>query len=181
MKKTSKDLAKAFTSQARHLLLDVHLPRIERTLESLSVREIWWRPNPSSNSAGNLVLHLCGNVRQWIISGLGGAPDVRRRDTEFAELGPVPRRELMRRLRATVEESSRVIARISAGDLQRKHSIQKFHVTGLDAIFHVTEHFSHHTGQILYIAKMKKGKVLGFTRLPGDTSRRRKSCSLPAV
>jgi uncharacterized damage-inducible protein DinB len=181
VKTTRTDWAKAFTSQARHLLLDVHLPRIERSLESLSEKDIWWRPNASSNSAGNLVLHLCGNVRQWIISGLGGAPDRRERDKEFAERGPVARRKLLRRLRATVKEASRVIHRLTRRDLLRAHAIQGFRVTGLDAVFHVSEHFSHHSGQILYITKMKRGKDLNFTRLPGAARPRRKSRSLPAV
>lgn len=143
-----------------------YLPRILRCLAELSDEEIWWRPNEASNSAGNLVLHLCGNIRQWIISGLGGAPDVRERDKEFAERGPVGRGELTARLRATVGEARRVIRRMNPEALRRKYVIQGFHMTGLGVLAHVTEHFSHHAGQIIYIAKLKRGQDLRFTRQP---------------
>ena len=143
-----------------------NLPRIVECLQQLSEEEIWWRPNSPSNSAGNLVLHLCGNVRQWIISGLGGAEDHRQRAREFAERGPIPRRELVTQLRRTVRDACRVIARLSDDSLSRKLEIQGFHVTGLDAVFHVAEHFGYHTGQIIYITKLKRARDLRFTRLP---------------
>jgi hypothetical protein len=139
---------------------------IDRCLSLLTEKEIWWRPNAASNSAGNLVLHLCGNVRQWIISGLGGAPDLRVRDKEFAERGPIPRRVLAARLRKTVAEAGRVLNRLSGDALLRKYFIQGHRVTGLVAAAHVYEHFSHHAGQIIYITKLKRDKKLGFTRLP---------------
>lgn len=166
--------------QAQHTLRDVYLPRISTCLTLLSDEEIWWRPHPSSNSAGNLVLHLCGNVRQWIISGLGDEPDQRQRDQEFAEQGPVARRLLLTKLRKTVKEAVAVLARLTPRDLARHYSIQGYDVTGLDAVFHVTEHFALHSGQIMYIAKLKRGEDLGFTRLPGDRPKRRAK-RLPAV
>jgi uncharacterized damage-inducible protein DinB len=140
--------------------------RILRCLDELSDREIWWRPNEAANSAGNLVLHLSGNVRQWIVSGLGGAPDLRERDLEFSERGPLPRRELVARLRATVREACRVLEKLDAKALARKQSIQGYRVTGLEAVCHVSEHFSHHAGQIIYITKMTRGKDLRLTKLP---------------
>jgi len=143
-----------------------HLARIQRCLEELSEEEIWWRPNEATNSAGNLVLHLCGNVRQWILSGLGGAADERKRDLEFSERGPVPRRELLARLNATVREARGVVRKLSPADLTRRCTIQGFHTTGLEAVSHVYEHFSHHAGQIIYITKMLHGKDLRFTKLP---------------
>jgi len=166
------DLSKAFLDQVRHSIQEHHLSRIERCLKTLSEEDIWWRPNQASNSVGNLVLHLNGNVRQWIISGLGGAPDRRERDQEFAECGPIPRRALLALLRRTVREASRVLERLTADDLARARPIQKFEVTGLTAAFHVAEHFAFHTGQIIYAAKMKRGVDLGFTRLPGEKNRR---------
>src|SRR5208337_694548 len=144
-------------AQAEHVLRQVYLPRILSCLEQLSPEQIWWRANAASNSVGNLVLHLTGNVRQWIISGLGGAPDVRQRHLEFIERGPLPRRTLVSRLRKTVEEACRVLSKLSAEDLARVHTIQKFQVTGMEATFHVTEHFSHHAGQIILLTKMLKG------------------------
>jgi len=107
-------------------------------------------------------------VRQWIISGLGGEPDVRHRDQEFSETGPLAKRVILSRLKATVEEAGRVISSRTMEDLNRVHLIQGFKVTGLQAITHVVEHFALHTGQIIYITKMKMQKDLGFTRLPGE-------------
>jgi uncharacterized damage-inducible protein DinB len=178
MTPTSHDLAKQFLIQARRVLEKEHLPRITRCLRLLREEEIWWRPNPASNSVGNLVLHLAGNVRQWIISGLGGAPDRRERDKEFAELGPLPRRVLIARLRNTVTEAGRVLSRLSARDLTGKHTIQRFRVTGLEAVLHVAEHFAYHSGQIVYVTKLRRGESLSFTRLPGE---KRKRANLPSL
>jgi uncharacterized damage-inducible protein DinB len=158
--------AKLFLASSNDLLSKHNLPRIVKCLEQLSEEEIWWRPNPASNSAGNLVLHLCGNVRQWIISGLGGVEYKRERDREFAEQGPIPREALVTQLRRTVQEACRVLGRLSDDSLSRKYKIQGFRVTGLDAAFHVAEHFGYHTGQIIYITKLKRAQDLKFTRLP---------------
>jgi len=176
MAKTSR--TDPLIAQAEHVLREVYLPRIISCLQQLSLEQIWWRPNEASNSVGNLVLHLTGNVRQWIISGLGGAPDVRQRDREFSERGPLPRRVLVSRLRRTVEEACRVLGRLSPEDLARVHTIQKFRATGRDATFHVAEHFSHHAGQIMLLTKMLTGNDLKFTRLPGE--KKKKARNLPA-
>jgi uncharacterized damage-inducible protein DinB len=181
MNRPEPQLTKPFLAQAARLLKVVYLPRIARCLDMLSEREIWWRPNRASNSVGNLVLHLNGNVRQWVIAGLGGAPDRRQRDREFQEPGPIPRRTLLSRLRKTVGEACGVLAHLSSKDLGRRYSIQGFQVTGLEAIYHVTEHFSHHAGQIILVAKLLRGKSLDFTRLPGEKKTRKSARSLPPV
>jgi uncharacterized damage-inducible protein DinB len=137
-------------------------------VSALSPEQIWWRANPACNSVGNLVLHLEGNVRQWIVSGLGGTPDRRQRDQEFSELGPIPRPTLLARLRKALGEADRVMRKLNAEALARTYSIQGFRVTGLQAVFHVAEHFSHHAGQIILLTKMFGGKDLKFTRLPGE-------------
>ncbi len=174
-------LAWAVTSEARREIGEIYLPRIERSLAILGDEDIWWRPNPASNSAGNLVLHLTGNVRQWIISGLGGAPDHRKRDSEFAEQGPIPRRRLSRQLRMTVEEACRVIENLPPSELLRERTIQKFRVTGVVAVLHVVDHFALHAGQILYITKMRRGRDLKFTKLPGERRPSPKANNLPSV
>lgn len=173
MKQAAPDITKLFLAQARHSLEEHHLPRIEHCLRRLSERDIWWRPHATSNSAGNLALHLAGNVRQWIIAGLGGAPDRRERDKEFAERGPVPRRDLLKLLRGTVAEACGVIARLDGRALARQHSIQGFQVSGFEIVSHVTEHFAYHTGQIIFITKLKLGADLRFTRLPGERKRKK--------
>jgi len=126
------------------------------------------------------VLHLNGNVRQWIITGLGEAPDTRQRDLEFRERGPISRRELLSLLRGTVDEACQVLSRLSPRHLAHRYAIQGFHVTGLEAVYHVTEHFSHHAGQIILVTKLLLGRDLDFTRLPSEKKRRGRTRSLPA-
>ncbi len=181
MKRTGKNLTDVFLAEARGTLGRHHLPRIVRCLEMLSEDQIWWRPNPASNSIGNMVLHLCGNVRQWIISGLGGEPDRRERDKEFAEQGPIARRELVEKIEKTVNEACRVIRRLTPRELARPRVIQKFNVTGFIAVNHVAEHFAFHSGQILYVTKMLRGEDLGFTRLPGEKAKKPVAKNLPQV
>ncbi len=162
------DFAKAHTAQADRVLRKVYLPQITKCLEKLTPQQIWWRPNSASNSGGNLVLHLTGNVRQWIIAGLGGAPDIRERDKEFAERGPLPRQALIRVLRGTVERACQVLRGLKPADLARTYIIQGYRVTGFEASFHVAEHFSHHAGQIILLTKLLTGRDLAFTHLPGE-------------
>ena len=169
----------SLTAHSQHVMGEVYLPRILSCLEQLTPEQIWWRPNEVSNSVGNLVLHLAGNVRQWIVSGLGGARDERVRDREFSERGPVPRRILASRLRRAVEEACRVLRKLTPEQLAGVHTIQKFRVTGSEATFHVAEHFSHHAGQIILLTKMLAGRDLKFTRLPGETKKRKEP--LPAL
>jgi len=177
----SSNLAGQFLAQARHLLTEVHLPRVARCLRELSAEQIWWRPNAASNSVGNLVLHLEGNVRQWIVSGLGGMPDRRVRDWEFSEAGPLPPRRLISRLSRTVREAGRVMGKLDGEGLASIYSIQGFRVTGLRAVFHVAEHFSHHAGQIILLTKLLVGNDLKFTHLPQKREKRRKLPGLPAL
>ena len=166
-------------SKCTHVMEKVYLPRILSCLEMLSPVQIWWRPNEASNSVGNLALHLAGNVRQWIVSGLGGAEDKRQRDLEFSERGPLPRRIVACRLRKAVAEACRALRKLTPQDLERIYTIQKFQVTGFEAAFHVAEHFSHHAGQIILITKMLTSRDLEFTHLPDEKKRERRK--LPAL
>lgn len=136
--------------------------RIESCLAKLTGDQIWARGSENENAIGNLVLHLCGNVRQWIIAGVGGAPDFRKRDEEFAARGGAPVSELSEKLRATVEEACTVLERVSETRLLEPLVIQQYPVTAMAAIYHVVEHFSGHTGQIIFATKMLTGEDLGF-------------------
>lgn len=170
--RTAGDALAAFClRQWRSRLEDRFLPRFLDCLALLSEDEIWWRPNEASNSAGNLVLHLCGNMRQWIISGLGGVKDTREREKEFSERGPIPRSALGQQFRQTVDETCAVLEQLRPEDLTRRYRIQGFDVRGYEAAAQVTEHVSYHLGQIIYLTKLKRGKDLGFTRLPAADSK----------
>ena len=168
MKPEKSEFTQSFLAESQHSLAVYHMPRLIRCLKMLSEKEIWWRPNAASNSAGNLVLHLSGNVSQWIISGLGNRVYYRDRDREFAESGPIPRRALITLIRRSVDEAYSVLGRLSEDSLSQIHSIQGFRVSGMYAVSHVVEHFAYHTGQIIFVTKLKLGKDLRFTRLPGE-------------
>ena len=164
-------LAALCVRQWRSRFEERYLPRIVGCLEQLSDEEIWWRPNAASNSVGNLVLHICGNMRQWIISGLGGAADVRERDKEFSERGPITRAALREKLQRTVSEACDVLARLRPSVLTQQYRIQEFDVSGYYAAAQVIEHVAYHLGQIIYVTKLKRAKDLGFTQLPSTASK----------
>jgi len=156
------DISQSFIQNARELIKDQYLPKIERCLERLTDEQVWWRPNPESNSIGNLLLHISGNARQWIVCGLGGVTDERQRQTEFDQREGISRAELLRKLRATVSEIDNVLAGFDPSRLVDEYQIQGTKSSALAAIFHVTEHFSMHTGQIILLTKMLANVDLVF-------------------
>ena len=153
-------------AQARALLLEEYLPKIELCLEHLTNEQIWWRPNEQSNSIGNLLLHLAGNARQWIVSGVGVQLDKRERDWEFAQRSGMTREELLKRLRETLVEVDNVLATVDHSILLERRKIQSTKPTVLEAIFHVTEHFSMHTGQIILLTKLLTARDMNFYDFP---------------
>jgi uncharacterized damage-inducible protein DinB len=151
---TTTTASAVFISEARYLLREEYLPKIERCLEQLSDEQVWWRANDRSNSIGNLILHISGNARQWIVSSLGDEADDRKRDAEFAERRIVPRAELLAHLKKAVSDIDQTLETFATERLLDQFQIQGTTTTALAAILHVTEHFSMHTGQIILLAKM---------------------------
>jgi uncharacterized damage-inducible protein DinB len=164
------DVSHAFLQKSRSLLVSDYLPKIERCLEHLSDEDVWTRPNEASNSIGNLLLHLCGNVSQWILEGVGGREYVRHRQQEFDERTPLPTRELLERLRSVVNEPDKVLRGVDAATLLSTRQIQGYEETVLEAIYHVVEHFSMHTGQIILLAKARTGADLKLWQPPSGRS-----------
>lgn len=142
--------------------MEENIPRIQRCLNELDESEIWQRPNAASNSMGNLVLHLCGNIRQYIISSLGGNPDLRDRDAEFVAQGGHTRQELWEKLHETLQTALQIIRDTSDEEMMRTRSVQGFRQTGLAICLHVCEHLSYHTGQMVFWVKLLKDKDLAF-------------------
>ena len=142
--------------------LELSLSRIEACLGKLTEEQVWARGSENENAIGNLVLHLAGNVRQWIVAGVGGAPDTRQRDGEFSARGGNSIPELKERLRGIVTEAAAVIVATTPERLAERVTIQKYDVSVLEAIYHVVEHFSLHMGQIVFAAKMMTGSDMGF-------------------
>lgn len=133
--------------------LDDHFAQITRCARMLSIEQLWYRPNGNSNSIGNLLLHLRGNVTQWLIGGIGGRPIERNRQGEFDHREPVPADRPLADLRDTLNACTNVLNVMGPGCLDKLHAIQDYRVTGLEAIYHVVEHFAFHTGQIVTTTK----------------------------
>ena len=161
------ELGQAFIARSQFHLSEDFLPKIERCVELLTDEQIWWRANDQSNSIGNLLLHLSGNVRQWIVCGLGNAPDARDRDSEFAQRELVPRDKLFSGLKQSVDEAVAVLGRLDSDTLLETRPIQGLEVSMIEAILHVVEHFSMHTGQIILITKMLAGSDMAFYDFSG--------------
>lgn len=151
-----------FRAQSVHYLRDTYVPRIRRALEILPPEHLWQTPHSGVTSVGTLLLHLAGNVQQWIVSGLGGVVDDRERAREFAPTERPEAQELLARLVAVVDDAADIIAGLSADEWNAALQIQGFDVTPLEAVYHVVEHFSWHTGQIVWMAKAAAGASHGL-------------------
>lgn len=156
------EFIKLFLPEIKRRLILEGKTRLVTCLGMLTLEEIWHRPNDNSNSVGNLVLHLCGNVRQWLISGLGGQPDNRVRQLEFDEKGPIPTETLIHLLNDTLTEAEMVLSRIKNEDLTRKVMVQGFEENGISILVHVVEHFSYHVGQVTYFVKLIKNRQTNY-------------------
>lgn len=160
-----------FLEFSRRKLLEQYWPRLHGAVESLTDEQVWWRPNPASNSIGNLVLHLDGNVHQWLVGAFSGSPDLRDRPAEFAQRDLIPRAALLDRFAGTIEQAAAVLDQLTEADLLRMYDIQGYRVSGLEAVYQVVEHFAMHYGQILYVTKQLRGEDLGFYRELDTTGR----------
>jgi uncharacterized damage-inducible protein DinB len=148
--------------EVKRRLLDESIPRLRKCLGLMSEAEIWEAPNEQTPSTGNLVLHLCGNTRQWILSGLGNQPDRRNRSAEFSEKGPIPTSRLLDMLEQLEKELNETLDEISEEQILATLQIQGFEETGLSVLVHVVEHFSYHVGQITSWLKARKNIDLGY-------------------
>ena len=155
-----------FIQKSRSLLVEDYLPKIDGSLAPLTEEDVWWRSNDASNSIGNLMLHLAGNVTQWILGGVAGRPYARTRQHEFDERTPFPKSDLLARLSSVVLSADGVIAGLDATTLVERRQIQGYDVSVLEAVYHVVEHFGMHTGQIILLSKTRSAKDLSLWRPP---------------
>lgn len=165
------DLAELFLAFSRDKLLNQYWPRLRTAVSALTDDQIWWRPNPASNSIGNLLLHLNGNVGQWLVASFNKLDDARNRPAEFGERRRIAGRLLLDQLGKTMDEAAEVLKRLTREDLAAPCEIQGYTTTGLDAVYQVVEHFGLHYGQILYITKSLRGEDLGFYKELSATGR----------
>jgi uncharacterized protein DUF1572 len=168
---SANDLAGIFLKFSREKLIGQYWPRLRSCVESLTDEQVWWRPNAASNSIGNLMLHLNGNVTQWLIASFNHLEDARDRPAEFSRTEGLSRSALVETLGATLESAAEVLARLTERELRAPYEIQGYHVTGLEAVYQVVEHFGLHYGQIAYITKVLREQDLGFYRELNATGR----------
>lgn len=143
-----------------------YLARIRACVDRLDEAQVWWRPNEACNSVGNLVLHLCGNLAQWVLSGLGGQHVERHRAAEFVARAGAPKDELLKRLAGVVDDVRAVLGVLDAADLAAPRQIQGYDTDGAGVIYHVVEHMSYHTGQIVAATKQLLGPAAGIEFYP---------------
>jgi len=171
MTQPETELASVFLEFSRTKLLGQFWPRMKECVAPLTAQQVWWRPNDASNSIGNLLLHLDGNVRQWLVDSFNENQDERNRPAEFAAQSGLSAADLLARLGRTLDEAAKVLDRLTAEELLAPYEIQGCHVRGLDAVYQVVEHFGLHYGQIVYIVKSLLAKDLGFYKELNKTGR----------
>lgn len=156
-----KEIAEEFKEQIIYRL-DESNRMVAKSFDQLDEEDIWKRYNESSNTIGNLILHVCGNITQYAIASLGGKEDQRDRDAEFEAASDLSKDELLKKLIITVTKAKKTIQNCSVSELMRKREVQGFTFSGIGIAIHVTEHYSYHTGQIAFWTKQLKNKDLGF-------------------
>ncbi len=162
MQNQSNALTTAFIVEIKRRLFEESVFRLKKCLAELTDEQIWYRPNNASNSVGNLVLHLHGNVRQWVVAGLGKNEDVRNRQQEFDEQGPVPVAKMLADMDQLLVEVAAILDNTTAVDLLEVRNVQGYQESGMSILVHITEHFSYHVGQMTYIVKMLNAKDMGY-------------------
>ena len=149
-------LAPSLLADAREFFRADYLRKIESCLDALSEADVWWRANEQSNSIGNLLIHLEGSTRKWILNVVAGRNLPRDRDAEFAERGPIEKSVVLAQLRSTMAEVDSVLATLDEATLLEERRLSEDEtVTVLWAVIHALEHFAMHTGQIIMITKLR--------------------------
>ena len=164
------ELATCFLAYSRSRMIGQNWPNMRECVESLTDEQIWSRPNEASNSIGNLLLHLNGNLTQLFLVRFTGIEDNRDRPREFKAIEEPSGAELLRRLGATLEQVDQALAHLTPEDLLQSYTILGRQMRGLDVIYRVVEHFGMHYGQIIYATKAITAKDLGFYKEPAKTA-----------
>ncbi len=164
-------VADLFISRSRYWLTKEYPIKLRHCVNALPRAAVWARPNATSNSVGNLLVHLTGNVTEWILGGVGGRSIERHRASEFARTEGAEGHTLLDNLESVLREADSVLAGLTAGDLERSLTIQERETTVIGAIYHVVEHFAMHTGQIVLLTKMYAPGKIRFYEDAGGLAR----------
>lgn len=162
---TAREVTQQVCTAGSHQL-DDSLGKIEHCVGQLTDEQIWWRPRPEMNAIGNMLLHLSGNLRQWIVCGIGGAVDQRVRSAEFSRVDGIPKSTLLQSLQQTVREAQECLARTSDEGMLVARRIQGFDVTGWEAVFHTLPHFQGHTQEIICLTRLILGEAYQTAFVP---------------
>lgn len=142
--------------------LELYLERIETCVDKLTPEQVWARQSENENAVGNLILHLDGNIRQWIIGGVGGQRDIRDRNAEFDARGGASTAELKARLRGTIEEAAAIVRGVTPERLTERIRPQGYDASVLEGIYQVVQHLAGHAFQIMLLTKLYTSQDLGF-------------------
>ena len=159
------DVARAATMEAS-VCLDYGINKIRHCLNQLDGVQVWWRPQPDMNSIGNLLLHLAGNLRQWIVSGVGDLEDTRKRQNEFDERNELPKEQLLQQLVDVLDTAKRTLDDVTAESLLQKKVIQGHDVTKMGAVWHSVTHFQGHVQEIIGMTRQQLGDRYVFEWSP---------------
>lgn len=165
MQQDAAALAALIGKETSHELGDA-VAAIRHCFDQLDVDEVWWRPNETMNSVANLVLHVCGNMHQWIVAGVGGAQNTRRRQREFDERSRIDKAELLQKLDDTLLEVNAILEKLTPELLAEKRRIQAHEVTCLQAILHSMAHLRGHTQEMIHITRTQLGDDYRFAFVP---------------
>lgn len=157
-----KRITQALLDDIRIRWFEECTPRVIKCLDMLSEEQLWYKPNACSNSVGTIITHLLGNIRQYVLHGLGGEEDLREREREFAVDLNVPKSDLKKELSNLMLATKDVLSQIEPQDLLSNQKVQCFQLNGMSILIHVTEHYSYHVGQIAYLTKMITNRQTGF-------------------
>ncbi len=156
----SEDLGKSYIDWCRFRLTKHYWPRIQQCVAEMTEDDIWWRAHEANNSVGNLLLHLTGNLQQFVLAAMGGEADTRNKDLEFATRDRLPKAMLLNGLQRALSESDRVLAQFDPSRFLEMTTLQNRERSHMEILAIVVEHFALHTGQIIYVMKMRTGKEL---------------------
>jgi uncharacterized damage-inducible protein DinB len=159
---TNDEFGQAYVEWCRYRLMNHYWPRIERCLQLLSEADTWWRQHETNNSVGNLLMHLTGNLGQFVLAAIDGQADARDKDKEFSERAAIPKAILVRNLRQALAAADEALQRLDSSRLVEMTIVQGRERRVFEVLAVVVEHFALHTGQIIYITKLKCGLDVKF-------------------
>ena len=165
MTASAAEVAAIVVEATRHRVSE-EAETIRHCTGQLTEEQMWQRPFDAGNTVANLILHLCGNLRQWIISGIGGASDVRDRPSEFSETGPIPKAELLAEFDQTIAEVDAVLADLTAEQLVAVRRIQGFETSVTGAIFDSVPHLKGHSQEIIHMTRSMCGDAYKYRWTP---------------